>query len=791
MTAWNLTEGDPLHLTLACDPRFGNPDYLNDHIWELQLSGGTPSAVGVQTTYGLRARLMRLFPRFQRNDNWINDPADFSSAPRVTHLVANYLGLEFSPFNGVEVFAEYWVPASQVISGRFTFTNAGKEKEKFIFEWLALLSHLGEGSGMAVVEAGISHHLEGKTNDLCPVCIMTGGPQAGSGPYAGLAFDIELARGESRTLTWAMATLEDAEASLALARQTTARSWDAEIARNELVNDSQFLSISTGDADWDAALALSQKAANGLFVAANEHLPFPSFVLARVPEQGYSLRGDGLDYNHLWNGQTALDAWYLTSILGFTQPDRCAGLIENFIHSRREDGGLDWKPGLAGQRGKRLAQPLLADSAWQVYSHTGDSDWVKRVYPALYDSVRCWFTPESDRDQDGFPEWEHPFQIGLDDAPIFHPWLENTQGVDPDVVESPSLAAMLVRECAALIKMAQLQNRTTDVDWLAAVQKKLITELRSNWSEERGSYSYRDAHIQDSPSSEELLSIHTTGTFPVLRKFDSPRRLLLHFHPQDEMTRLSLVFIHGDSPDGPVSEEATPRNIHWLHATGRYTTRNHFSRLVEVSTRAMLPGDRCEVSTIDFTSEDISLLSPLWSGVPDEQQARRMVEHTIMQRYLQPYGLPVCPPDRCSDSGPVLEGVSMIWNQLVAQGMVDYGYRKEAAEVLTRLMQAVTARLKTDHAFWSAYHSADGRGQGERNTLNGLAPLGLFLKVLGLEKISAEQVIVDGNNPFSRPVTVQYRGTKVEFLTSQIRVTFAGGQSVMVQGDGRQEISLP
>jgi len=99
--------------------------------------------------------------------------------------------------------------------------------------------------------------------------------------------------------------------------------------------------------------------------------------------------------------------------------------------------------------------------------------------------------------------------------------------------------------------------------------------------------------------------------------------------------------------------------------------------------------------------------------------------------------------------------------------------------------------LKTDHAFWSAYHSTDGRGQGERNTLNGLAPVGLFLKVLGLEKISAEQVIVDGNNPFSRPVTVQYRGTKVEFLTGQIRVTFAGGQSVMVQGDGRQEISLP
>ena len=188
MTAWNLTDGDPLHLTLACDPRFGNPDYLNDHIWEIQLSGGTPSAIGVQTTYGLRARLMRLFPRFQQKENWISDPGDFFSPVRVTRLVSNYASLEFSPFKGVEVVAEYWVPASQVISGRFTFSNTSKEKEKFTFEWVSLLSHLGEGSGMAVVEAGISRHLEGKTSDLFPVCIMTGGAQAGSGPYAGLAY---------------------------------------------------------------------------------------------------------------------------------------------------------------------------------------------------------------------------------------------------------------------------------------------------------------------------------------------------------------------------------------------------------------------------------------------------------------------------------------------------------------------------------------------------------------------------------------------------------------------------
>ena len=60
----NLTSGDPLQLTIAADARLIPPDYLNDHIWEMDLSGGDPSALGLRTTYGLRARLMRIFPRF-------------------------------------------------------------------------------------------------------------------------------------------------------------------------------------------------------------------------------------------------------------------------------------------------------------------------------------------------------------------------------------------------------------------------------------------------------------------------------------------------------------------------------------------------------------------------------------------------------------------------------------------------------------------------------------------------------------------------------------------------------
>src|SRR5512143_3407557 len=112
MRDWSLAKGDPLSLTLAADSRLSIPDYLNDHIWELVMGGGEPPALALRTTYGLRARSMRIFPRFTLAGQTIWDPAVFFSAPRLRRFHPNYLMLQFSPFEAIDVTAEYWVPGS-------------------------------------------------------------------------------------------------------------------------------------------------------------------------------------------------------------------------------------------------------------------------------------------------------------------------------------------------------------------------------------------------------------------------------------------------------------------------------------------------------------------------------------------------------------------------------------------------------------------------------------------------------------------------------------------------------
>ena len=61
--------------------------YTNDQIWELQIGRSDPAAVVLQTTYGLRARSMRLFPQFTESHQTVSNPADFETPVTILAFV--------------------------------------------------------------------------------------------------------------------------------------------------------------------------------------------------------------------------------------------------------------------------------------------------------------------------------------------------------------------------------------------------------------------------------------------------------------------------------------------------------------------------------------------------------------------------------------------------------------------------------------------------------------------------------------------------------------------------------
>jgi hypothetical protein len=105
-------------------------------------------------------------------------------------------------------------------------------------------------------------------------------------------------------------------------------------------------------------------------------------------------------------------------------------------------------------------------------------------------------------------------------------------------------------------------------------------------------------------------------------------------------------------------------------------------------------------------------------------------------------------------------------------------------------MGGISCGLKQDGALRPLLDSRDGAGSGERNALDGLAPLGLFLDILGVRVHSRQRVHIEGSNPFPWAVTVKYRGLTVLRRKEDTVVIFSDGQTVEVSDPKPQLISL-
>jgi hypothetical protein len=235
MRDWSLGIGDPLYLTLAADSRLSIPDYLNDHIWELVLGGGEPPALSLRTTFGLRAKSMRIFPRFSENGKTVSSPSDFDQQPTLRRFYPNFSIIDYAPLPNIDVSSEHWVPASNAVSGRVTLTNKSNATRRLRLEVCAVLVPV-DGQGMSARQMQMVNVLTGESGGLFPVLYLTGGPAHRSGPHPSLFLDLELGPGATRQLTWTHAATDSLQASFDLARQVAGRPWEAEQARLELLN---------------------------------------------------------------------------------------------------------------------------------------------------------------------------------------------------------------------------------------------------------------------------------------------------------------------------------------------------------------------------------------------------------------------------------------------------------------------------------------------------------------------------------------------------------------------------
>ncbi len=733
----------------------------------------------------------RIFPRFSEGELQRSNPAEFVKPPEIRSIFPNWVSLVFSPFPDIDVLAEIWVPHSHAIAGRLTVTNHDKNARTVQVEMIGQLTPL-EGQRMAPFELAAATLLAGYSGGISPVLFMTGSAKAGVGPYPSLSQPMPLEPDDHRQLVWVQAALADRDASFAMARELAAQNWDAIRSRIEMLNAGN-VEIFTGDAQWDAALMLSQKQAASLLVGPTAHLPHASFVLARQPDQGFSQRADGSDYSHLWNGQPLIETGYLADTLLAFAPDMVKDLVRNYLSVQAEDGSIDWKPGLGGQRGRLLAPPLLASLVWRIYGHTEDRAFLEETLAPLHRFLLTWLARPRDRDGDGIPEWDHILQAGLDYHPLYSPWQEFSLGIDITSAESPALTAMLYYECRCLLHIAELLGRASELRGLPELMPKLKERVEATWDAEESCYFDVDRNTHQTTIGEQILEAKGSGIFDIRRNFERPVRLFFQVRTDETIRRHPLLFLHGKNMSGDHRvERVSDEQFHWIPGLGQLTGKYVYSSLERLELRHLEPDDRLTIHSVDYHLYSITSLAPLWAGIPDPERAGKLVEHMITNPdfFWRSFGLPVCPRPAEHVDQAACWSVNLPWNRLVCEGLLRYGYREQAAQLLTNLIAAIERSLVQDNAFRRAYHAITGNGLGEANALSGIIPVGLFLETLGVRLISPQKVALSGINPFPWPVTVKYRGLTVLRQKDKTIVIFPDSQTVTVTDPEPRIVSL-
>lgn len=764
MREWALTQNDPLALTFSADGRLGNIDALNDQIWELEWGTGEPPALSFFTTYGLRARSMRIFHRFREGTRMLIAPHEFVRPPIVRAFYPNFLHLTFSPFDGIEVQAEYWVAESHALAGRLTLLNRSQSVRRLRVETCGLLIPL-QGTPLLVRRMSLVNVLVGRTNNLSPVIFMTGEVEAGEGPFPSLRVDFSLMPGAVRQIAWAEAALEDAQASFELARRIAARPWEAEKARIELLNDAQMLHIYTGDPLWDAVLATSQKEAARLILGKTT----PTFVARRGPDDGFASQPDGSDRPPTWQGLTSLEALYLASII----PATAKPLLETFLRVQNESGHIPARP-FSNAFKNIAAAPILGTLV--ECSHTSPTpQQIKNLLSFFWH----WFSPSQDADRDGIPQWSHEAQTGIEEHPLFDVWHPWSQGIDFKAVHAPALLALLIKEADILqALLGEESGRQEQRILLEAQAKKLRAQLERAWQSRQTRYLYLDREAQTSFRGKILLRHKGEGHLRPAMQFTSPVRLQIDvFCEPGHCDPHITVWANGQ-----IAEIIQGSSMRWRSGGLTVTCGRLYTALDEVQIEGIRPQDEVIVRIPDLEIEDITTLLPLWAGHPTPAQAEALIKRAIEnpKRFGRAFGLPMLTRPPAKDANNLAERVDMFWNWLIGEGMLRYGFRREAAYLVERLMGATIQTLQKHRTFYRYYHAQSGDGMGERGHLLGLFPLALFLKVLGVEIYSPTLVRLEGYNPFPWPVRLQYRGLEILREAQQTEVIFPQGQRLVV-----------
>lgn len=765
---WALTAADPFCGVIAADARFSKTDYRNDQSWELRLGQGDSTAISLNTRYGGRVGLASIAPMWTQDGRSIYSAVAYAQPPVITRFAPGYIRAEAHITPVLSLIAEFLIVESHSVVGRFLLANQGQAPLEVQLDLVIFAaSEQGEMTPRRL-SAAETPALGLPLGDLKPVMLLEGALIDDYGARK-LIRKLTVPAGGKTALQWSSAGLSTYNESLALAGQTLRVNF-ATHSKRILQAAPDIPVIETGDPATDAAVAASYQQIVQAFLKPTASLPHASFVTARQPERG-------ADSVRSWGGQNPTHAYLVALAAAQVNPSLAQGLLLNYLAVQRDDGWIDWKPGLEGQRQGILCLPILARMAWGIFQYTEDEAFLKQIYPALGKFFERWLQPDLDADGDGLPEWQSEVQTGYPFTAAFAAGMSWGQNADIRCAEAPDLLAYLLSEAASLSEIAYFLHDTEGENRFHGHIERLTRLLETLWHD--GRYHYRDRDLDATLSGSTLLdNIRGGEDLSVGLEIQPANRLIVSIHGGAERPpKFTLKLSGKDAKGNALEEEVDSKAILWTHSRGVYTSRYSWSRLDTIATIGLTSVFKLRVAAMDTTAYDISALLPFWSAAIAPERAAKLGD-AVKDAFLQENGVTMAAKteplfDPANARGP--GGIWLFWNTLIGEAFIEAGKLEQAFDLLARLLKVQTEVLLADKHFYEFYHASHLRGLGERGSVAGVIPLHLLMRTLGVRVISPTIAWAGGAFYGAAPVIVRHRGVVVQRSAQGTQITFPSG----------------
>ena len=749
---------DPVNLSFCADLSqqfFGSAP---DAVWQVKLQDNGP--ITLNTSFGLRAQSFQIFPVFMANRVGFRKISEFFSPPQIRNLLPNHLQLGLSPSPVCSATFDIWLPAQDRLDGRISVKNTDNVAHELGARLAAELIGFDPRNGMTLTRRKIHTYLKGESDGLQISVIVDGMHKPTISPELALENTKLLSPGETLNIFWRCKVSEGTKPEDDRVFSIFPVNWDAEIARQELAQQTREINITTPNLDWDIALRMAQHQAQHHLSRADADNDSLTLIATRNPHSQRLtplLKAPIAKKNRI----SALSVWQMVHALLPARVDDCVRLFKSYLNALPKPGET---------QDAELAFPVLCKTAWIIHSYLDHKEFLEELYPALRTSLFAWFWRQNDADQDGLPEWSSFEQTALSDSPIFN-LLESQRLITPiSTVETLSLAALLMKECQSLNLMARVINDQQTQKVLTTLIKKLeirMQEFRQNGLLTRDRDSHR-AH------SSELYFEGNLDSLPKgALKIEPASRLNIKIKPSFQSRKPPGLGLQGADAEGHVVNEAMQSEaIQWLPGIFLYTSKAIFSQLDDI-TGTLEPDTQISIYRADLKQAEIGHLLA-WDPNLDFPALQEIVDAWLLAEDAeQTFGLPEQVP--VPKPSPISGTANIAWNGLLIQHLLALGEQDMAFQLFERLLNGAIIMLKQEHALHESFSVANGQAFGKANHITGVFPVTLFLDILGIKIYSPTKVSVGGVNPVPWPVTVRYMGLEITRDQKNSTITMPDG----------------